>query len=454
MPQPTPYNRGYSFTAFQAGNPSTPLPAVHVDAELDHIATTLGGVLGNLQLIQRDDGKLKDGCVTIDAVSAELLAAITPSDGVDGEDGVSPPAPNFTMAAHTVAPGGAATVSVSGTYPNLNVDFGLPRGDPAAPGEATLPDADYGDVRISASGTHMKVETVLDGQVPATAADVAGKVSTGAPVTVSGSTLVSGGSGVPVGFSHSRNGQVGYHFYNGGGVTEWLSYQPAHASGDDYRIASLVAGIITDLLKISNVGIVTIAGSDAALGLTDRDGGGTALLYNLNDKFRVWFGGDKFTVDSAGNGVFAGNITSGGVAVSLAGHSHVIGDVLGLQSALDAKQPSGSYALSSALGAKADAITTILDFAIDAVLVDGHNERYLRFTGGTPRTLTFGSLTAGVALIVVNRATVNLTISCPGGYHKNGAAATATTNLTLAPGGKLTAFHEGSGVWTFDGTGF
>jgi hypothetical protein len=50
MPQPTPYVRGFSFTSFQAANPSAPVPAPHVDAELDNgIAQTLSGVLGNLR---------------------------------------------------------------------------------------------------------------------------------------------------------------------------------------------------------------------------------------------------------------------------------------------------------------------------------------------------------------------------------------------------------------------
>lgn len=76
MPQPTPFSPEFNFTDFQASNPATPLPGYRVDAELAGLAATLGGVLGNLALIQRDDGKLSDGCVTVDAVSGPLLQEI------------------------------------------------------------------------------------------------------------------------------------------------------------------------------------------------------------------------------------------------------------------------------------------------------------------------------------------------------------------------------------------
>jgi hypothetical protein len=52
------------------------------------------------------------------------------------------------------------------------------------------------------------------------------------------------------GVKQSRTGQVGYHMYNGGATAEWIMYQPAHASGDDFRIATQVAATVTDRFKI------------------------------------------------------------------------------------------------------------------------------------------------------------------------------------------------------------
>lgn len=50
---------------------------------------------------------------------------------------------------------------------------------------------------------------------------------------------------------------------------------------------------------------------------------------------------------SATSGNFINTLQVNSVSVSVSGHAHVIGDVTGLQSALDGKQASGSYANSS-----------------------------------------------------------------------------------------------------------
>jgi hypothetical protein len=299
MPQPTPYSRGYSFTDFQASNPSVPLPAPHVDAELDGIETTLHGVLGNLSLIQRDDGALAEGCVTLDSISPTLFASIVEAAG--GGDYL---APNLTFTAHTLAPGAAATVNMTGVYPNLTIDIGVPKGDAASPGAATLANGNYGDVTVSGGGSVMTV-TKVNGAVP-----------------------------------------------------------------------------------------------------------------------------------------------------SFPGHTHVMADITGLVAALAGKQAAGSYATTAQLALKADALTPITNFNGDYPNVDALNGTYQRFTGNVGRTVTFGLAPDGMALILVNRGTANLTIACPGGYFKNGAVASSVANLTMVPGGRLTAFYEGYGIWTFDGTGF
>lgn len=76
MTQPTPYTLGYSFTDFSAASPTAQQPGVKLDAEYNAIATTLAGVLTNLALIQRDDGKLANGSVTLDQLAADVLTTI------------------------------------------------------------------------------------------------------------------------------------------------------------------------------------------------------------------------------------------------------------------------------------------------------------------------------------------------------------------------------------------
>lgn len=48
--------------------------------------------------------------------------------GIAGRDGVSPANPNFSTTTTTLAPGASATSSITGAYPNLVVNFGIPAG--------------------------------------------------------------------------------------------------------------------------------------------------------------------------------------------------------------------------------------------------------------------------------------------------------------------------------------
>lgn len=78
--------------------------------------------------------------VSITDTDGDGIATVTlhdPKTGTDstsslplprGTDGVSPATPAFTASATTLAAGSAATATVSGTYPNLTLALGIPRG--------------------------------------------------------------------------------------------------------------------------------------------------------------------------------------------------------------------------------------------------------------------------------------------------------------------------------------
>lgn len=85
MPQPTPYAPTTSFTDFQATNPLAPPPGYSLDAEFAGVEDTLGGVLANLALIQRDDGKLRNGIVDSDALDPLLSTQLKGLPGSPGE---------------------------------------------------------------------------------------------------------------------------------------------------------------------------------------------------------------------------------------------------------------------------------------------------------------------------------------------------------------------------------
>jgi hypothetical protein len=75
VPQPPAYNRSFSFSNFQAQNPTGVPPGSSIDLELNNVKANSDGVLANLALIQRDDGALANGSVSFDQLSPALQTA-------------------------------------------------------------------------------------------------------------------------------------------------------------------------------------------------------------------------------------------------------------------------------------------------------------------------------------------------------------------------------------------
>lgn len=74
MSQPTPYLRQFNFEGELASVFGT-----HLDAEFDEVKQTLDQTLSNLARIQRDDGMVRNGAVTPQALSSEALTLIAGS---------------------------------------------------------------------------------------------------------------------------------------------------------------------------------------------------------------------------------------------------------------------------------------------------------------------------------------------------------------------------------------
>lgn len=77
MPAVTPYTRLKNFTQYALDHTGAPYNASDHDAELNAIATTLAGLLLNLNTIQRADGKLANSSVHPDALSTATMALIS-----------------------------------------------------------------------------------------------------------------------------------------------------------------------------------------------------------------------------------------------------------------------------------------------------------------------------------------------------------------------------------------
>ncbi len=74
MSQPTPWTRTTNLTEYAVANPEAPYPPALVDQELNNGILTVTQLCGNLALIQRDDGALRNGIVTPSALSTDTLA--------------------------------------------------------------------------------------------------------------------------------------------------------------------------------------------------------------------------------------------------------------------------------------------------------------------------------------------------------------------------------------------
>lgn len=77
MSDPTIYVPSYSFSGWQATNPSKPLPAPQVDNELANISTCFSQTIDALGDVRRSDGALQNGIVTVESLAPGLTAGFT-----------------------------------------------------------------------------------------------------------------------------------------------------------------------------------------------------------------------------------------------------------------------------------------------------------------------------------------------------------------------------------------
>jgi hypothetical protein len=80
MSQPTAYAKQTNFVQYASNNTANPYPPASIDQEFDNLQTTLQQTLANIALLQRDDGLLQNGIVSIDALS-EAVKTIIGSEG-------------------------------------------------------------------------------------------------------------------------------------------------------------------------------------------------------------------------------------------------------------------------------------------------------------------------------------------------------------------------------------
>lgn len=76
MADPTKYVPGYSYSGYQASNPTKPLPAPQVDNDLAEISQSISESVDAIKDVRRSDGALKNGIVTADSLAEDLLLGL------------------------------------------------------------------------------------------------------------------------------------------------------------------------------------------------------------------------------------------------------------------------------------------------------------------------------------------------------------------------------------------
>ena len=109
MPYPTKYVRQYGFQAYQDATPNRPLPGDKVDFDYNAVETSIDEVVEFLKLHSRSDGLLLNGVVTVESLSAGVVATFTGATGATGAAGATGPtgATGSTGATGPTGPDGA-----------------------------------------------------------------------------------------------------------------------------------------------------------------------------------------------------------------------------------------------------------------------------------------------------------------------------------------------------------
>lgn len=76
MADPTTFVPSYSYSGWQAANPSDPLPAQHVDNDMANLQRSIDELVAAVKDVRRDDGALQNGSVTNESLSADIASTI------------------------------------------------------------------------------------------------------------------------------------------------------------------------------------------------------------------------------------------------------------------------------------------------------------------------------------------------------------------------------------------
>ena len=138
MANPSPYIVSYSFSGFQASNPTTPLPAGALDNELANIATAVAQLGVFAENVIRPDGSLQNNIVTFDSLELGLQFLTDPTNG--------------QLVAAAVAGAQASATAAAGSATTATTEAGIATAQAAAAATIRPPVVPEGCVAIFNGG--------------------------------------------------------------------------------------------------------------------------------------------------------------------------------------------------------------------------------------------------------------------------------------------------------------
>ncbi|MGY3036182.1 hypothetical protein ACVIIV_005352 [Bradyrhizobium sp. USDA 4354] len=150
MSYPTKYTRQYDYVSYQNANPSRPLPATSVHADLNQVALSTSEIVEFLKTSLRADGAIANGAVGIDQLSTAVAAQLGDASAVQTVLDEAQAAVDAAEAAVITAASSASAASTSATSASNSVTAATTSATNAA-SSATAAAASASDAASSAA---------------------------------------------------------------------------------------------------------------------------------------------------------------------------------------------------------------------------------------------------------------------------------------------------------------
>jgi hypothetical protein len=437
MSQPPSYSRQANFTDFAAANPGSPAAGTSLDAEFNALLATVTGLLANIVLIQRDDGKLVNGSVTIDTLAPAVIAMLGASSkwALKGawvtatayaqSDVVTQGTGTYACAvAHTA--GTFATDKAAGKWTLLFDSAG------STPADGSVTTAKLVDGAVTLAKLAISALD-LTGTIRAQGGLAAGTAAVGELLAAKRS---SGDAIAKVDRATAAQGIVGYRLGGGTGGIDWYMRQQASSNMlelyDGTAIRVSFSGGVTDFAGRVRATDDATPASGAGFGL--RWAASSGYLDSYDHTASAWR-------DAYMRGAVVFTI-AGGVSVAEARSTGVNFPVNVQVAGLD-------------IGYR-DIPQNAQDGAYSLALVDRGKHIYSQNSSGQTITIPASATVAfgiGATILFCNRGANPITLSPAGGVTLRQAGTTNTGTRTIAVNGVASIMKTGADEWFISGAG-